>query len=43
TVPRSMAGLAERLSGMMPTPSVRGRKGWCGCLKLSALLKQYSL
>lgn len=33
TVPRSMAGLAERLSGMMPTPSVRGRKGWCGCLK----------
>ncbi|XP_025193799.1 disheveled-associated activator of morphogenesis 1 isoform X3 [Melanaphis sacchari] len=28
-----MAGLAERLSGMMPTPSVRGRKGWCGCLK----------
>ncbi|VVC32461.1 Hypothetical protein CINCED_3A014002 [Cinara cedri] len=33
TVPRSMAGLAERLSGMMPTPSVRGRKGWCGCLQ----------
>uniref|UniRef100_A0A2S2PDJ4 Disheveled-associated activator of morphogenesis 2 n=1 Tax=Schizaphis graminum TaxID=13262 RepID=A0A2S2PDJ4_SCHGA len=33
TVPRSMAGLAERLSGMMPTPSVRGRRGWCGCLK----------
>ncbi|VVC32462.1 Hypothetical protein CINCED_3A014002 [Cinara cedri] len=28
-----MAGLAERLSGMMPTPSVRGRKGWCGCLQ----------
>ncbi|XP_025407698.1 disheveled-associated activator of morphogenesis 1 isoform X3 [Sipha flava] len=28
-----MAGLAGRLSGMMPTPSARGRKGWCGCLQ----------
>jgi hypothetical protein len=33
-VPRSMAGLAGRLSGMMPTPSARGRKGWCGCLQV---------